>query len=219
MGHARNTIRVKICGLTCREDALAAVRAGAHALGFVFHPPSPRHVTPQTAASIISILPPFVMTVGLFVNRPRSEVEAVAVQSGIHAIQLQGDESPEECAAYDRPVIKAFRCADDMLPPELTAYRTSALLLDSSVKGKWGGTGLALDWERLSARLDSADGALRERLILAGGLNPGNVGRAVSLVRPAAVDVSSGVEESPGKKSEKLIKEFMHAVRNSTGPN
>jgi phosphoribosylanthranilate isomerase len=217
MAPGRNTVRVKICGLTCREDALAAVREGAHALGFVFHPSSPRYVTPREAASIIRILPPFIMAVGVFVNRPKNEVEAVAGQSGIHAIQLHGNESPEESASYNRPVIKAFRCTDDMLPPDLTSYRTSALLVESRSSGKWGGSGVALNWEQLSAQLDSTPGGIRERLILAGGLDPGNVARAVSLVRPAAVDVSSGVEESPGKKSEKLIKEFMYAVQNSTG--
>jgi phosphoribosylanthranilate isomerase len=215
-GH--NTVRVKICGLTCKEDALAAVREGVHALGFVFHPSSPRYVTPQEAASIIRILPPFITVVGVFVNRPKSEVDAVAAQSGIHVIQLHGYESPEESASYNRPVIKAFRCSDDMLPPDLPSYRTSAVLVDGSSSGKWGGSGVALNWEQLSAQLDSTSKGIRERLILAGGLDPGNVARAVSLVRPAAVDVSSGVEESPGKKSEKLIKEFMYAVRNSTGP-
>ncbi len=211
-------IRVKICGITRRQDARAAVRAGAHALGFVFHPSSPRYVTPQKAASIISILPPFIVAVGVFVNLPKPEMEAVVAQSGIHAIQLHGEESPEDCRACGRPVIKAFRFGVDLPPPEFAAYPRAALLVDTAAAGKWGGSGVPLDWERLSAHLSSTPGSVRERLILAGGLNPDNVARAVDLVRPFAVDVSSGVETSPGKKSEKLIEEFIHAVRNSTGP-
>lgn len=218
MARGHRVIRVKICGITRREDARAAVRAGAHALGFVFHPSSPRSVTPQKAASIISILPPFVVAVGVFVNLPKLEMEVVAAKSGIHAIQLHGDESPEDCRACGRPVIKAFRFGANLSLPQFAAYPKAGLLVDTAAPGKQGGTGVPLDWERLSAHLNSTPGSVRERLILAGGLNPDNVSRAVSLVRPFAVDVSSGVETSPGKKSEKLIEEFIHAVRNSTGP-
>jgi len=215
MADPSHAVRVKICGITNGDDALAAVRAGAHALGFVFHGPSPRFVTPERAASIISSLPPFVVTVGVFVNRPREEVESIAVRSGIHVIQLHGNELPEDCIGYGRPVIKAFRVTREKPFPVFARYRLAGILVDAETGNAWGGTGVAVDWSYLAEHLNDLGETVRSRLVLAGGLNPENVEHAIRLVRPFAVDVSSGVEEELGKKSEKLIKEFVNAVRNA----
>lgn len=212
MVSSRWPVRVKICGITREEDARGAVEAGAHALGFVFYPPSPRHISPEAAASIISTLPPFVTAVGLFVNSPRDEVEDACERAGVHAIQLQGDESARDCAGYRLPVIKAFRLGPDDCLPDLASFPASGVLMDSGVPGKFGGTGKTLDWPRLASHLESTGHTVRRRLILAGGLTAGNVAEAIQLIRPYAVDASSGVETSPGKKSYKLIKEFIHAV-------
>jgi len=189
------------------------VNAGADALGFVFYPPSPRYIHPAAAGEIIAGLPPFVSAVGVFVNRDREDVHKDATQSGIHVIQLHGNETPEECMGYDRPVIKAFRFNPDAYLPDLLSYPAAGYLVDTGTAGQWGGTGVPLDWHQLRSHLERGGDSIRSRLILAGGLRPDNVARAVDLVRPYAVDVSSGVETAPGKKSEKMIKEFIHAVQ------
>lgn len=212
---AKRGIRVKICGITRTVDARAAVDAGAHALGFVFHPPSARYISPEDAAAIIATLPPFVATVGVFVNLPKAQVEDIAERSGITAIQLHGDEPPSECVGYSRPVIKALRLQQQNPLPALTRYAVGGYLLDTAIPGTWGGTGVPLDWELLSRKLDEDPETVRDRLILAGGLNAENVGAAIRLVKPFAVDVSSGVEDKPGIKNHKKIKEFMDAVRQS----
>ncbi len=208
------TVRVKICGITRLADAHAAINAGAHALGFVFHPPSRRFIIPEKAKAIISALPPFVSLIGVFVNLPVPEVQAIVDLCGLHAIQLHGNESAEECSAYDRPVIKAFRFDPLKQHPALSRYKVSAVLVDASAAGEWGGTGVPLDWELLKQHLASEPEAVRRRLVLAGGLTTRNVERAVNLVEPYAVDVSTGVEIEPGIKDPQKIKEFMNAVRN-----
>ena len=215
MDHRDKAVRVKVCGITRVEDALAAVRAGVDALGFVFHPSSPRYITPEKAEEIIRTLPPFVVAVGVFVNLSRAEVKKIAAKSGIQVIQLHGNEDPEQCVGYNRPVIKAFRFSASERLPEFAEYQVSGLLIDSASRGRWGGTGVPLDWEHLSRCLDSSGESIRHRLLIAGGLDPQNVGEALRLVKPFAVDVSSGVESEPGKKSKKMIKEFMHAVVNA----
>ncbi|MDQ7781553.1 MAG: phosphoribosylanthranilate isomerase [Desulfomonilaceae bacterium] len=208
-------IRIKICGITRKQDARAAVKAGAHALGFVFYPSSPRYIHPADAAEIIAGLPPFVSAVGVFVNRDRSGVHKDALQSGIHVIQLHGDETAEESMGYGRPVIKAFRFSPVGPLPDLLSFPSAGCLLDTGMPGRWGGTGVPSDWHRLRDLLDAGPDSVRSRLILAGGLRSDNVGRAIGLVRPYAVDVSSGVETAPGEKSEEMIKEFIHAVHNA----
>ncbi|MFH1112529.1 MAG: phosphoribosylanthranilate isomerase [Pseudomonadota bacterium] len=205
-------VRVKICGITRPEDARAAVAAGAEALGFVFYPPSPRYIDPSAAAEIIAGLPPFVSAVGVFVNHAMQEVREIADRSGIHVIQLHGDESPEECTGHCKPVIKGFRFNPEEFIPRVLTYPTAGCLVDTGISGQWGGTGVPLDWSLLRDRLQAGPDSVGRRLILAGGLTPDNVGTAISVVRPYAVDVSSGVETAPGKKSEKMIKEFIHAV-------
>lgn len=213
MEPARRTVQVKICGITRLEDALAAVDAGADALGFVFHPPSPRYVEPARAASIIAKLPPFTTTVGLFVNRLRSEIEQISLQTRIQVIQLHGDESADECTDLSRPVIKAFRFDPGRGLRDATACRAQAVLVDSGTSGTYGGTGTALDWTMLRAHLDRESPELRSRLVLAGGLTPENVAVAVEIVQPCGVDVASGVESEPGIKCPTKIREFIHAVK------
>jgi phosphoribosylanthranilate isomerase len=211
-------VRVKICGITRLEDAHAAVDVGAHALGFVFHPPSPRFINPEEAAAIIRTLPPFTMAVGVFVNLPAIEVEAIADRCGLHAVQLHGEESPEECAAAKRPVIKAFRFDPAKGKLGLSRYAMSSILIDAGVAGAWGGTGVPVDWELLNRFLETEPEAVRRRLVLAGGLTPHNVREAIDLVKPFAVDVSTGVEVEPGIKDHQKIKEFMNAIRNTRNP-
>lgn len=204
--------RVKICGITRAEDAHAAVELGVHALGFIFHPSSPRYVSPELAASIINTLPPFVTAVGVFVNRSRTEIEKIVVAAGLHMIQLHGQESPHDCKGYSRPVIKALRLDMGKRLPSLAAYPVSGLLVEPQVSGAWGGTGIPLDWERLKKDLELETRAVRSRLVLAGGLDPQNVALAASIVQPYAVDVSTGVEDEPGIKNHKKIEEFMNAL-------
>jgi len=203
-------IRVKICGITSLEDASLAVRLGVHALGFIFAP-SPRQVSPDAVRDIVRGIPPLVQTVGVFVNDAPSRVREIMGFCGLDLAQLHGDESPDDCEALTPRVIKALRLKDESSLAAAETYRNKvrAVLLDSYMKGRRGGTGTTLDWD-LAAR------ALKIGIpvILAGGLNPGNVRRAVSVVRPFAIDVNSGVEERPGRKSPALMDRLMEIVRN-----
>jgi phosphoribosylanthranilate isomerase len=152
-----------------------------------------------------------VAAVGVFVNTPNEAIEAATRIAGFHMVQLHGNESPQQARDSRAPVIKAFRYFD-ALPADIWAYPPAHTLLDKGLPGKWGGTGERIDWRILSEQLDPYPD-LRARLILAGGLTPENVEEAVRIVRPAAVDVSGGVENEPGRKSPAKIKEFMHVVR------
>ena len=201
------TIRVKICGLTNLEDAQCAVEAGADALGFVFYEKSPRYVTPDKVGQIVSTLPPFVTTVGLFVNATSDTIKQTMRMAGLGIVQLHGDESPEDCCLNSYPVIKAVRVkgADSLVG--IGNYQVSALLLDAWNDQQYGGTGASFDWQlarKLTGRLP---------LVLAGGLTPNNVAQAIRVVNPYAVDVSSGVEESPGCKDHNKIREFIKKVK------
>lgn len=199
--------RVKICGITRAEDAAAAVRLGADALGFVFWPKSPRVVSIQEAASIVRTLPPFVTRVGVFVNAAIDDVVETVRSVGLDAVQLHGDEAPWAYRAVPARIIRATPLSTDddvrraaELPPEITP------LVDVADEERRGGTGRVADWPR-AARL-----AFVRPIILAGGLVAGNVAEAVASVRPWAVDVSSGVEERPRVKSETRLEEFLAAV-------
>ncbi|MFA7404904.1 MAG: phosphoribosylanthranilate isomerase [Pelobacteraceae bacterium] len=205
-------VRVKICGITNLEDALMAVEAGADALGFVFFQGSPRYISPEQASAIIRHLPPFVQTVGLFVNEEAATVNLVADQCGLDIVQLHGDETPEYCSAIKRRIIKAFRVKDSASLDEMPNYPVAACLLDAWSPVARGGTGLTFNWET------AAKAAASHCIILAGGLNPENVAGAIAAVRPYAVDVSSGVESEPGKKSKTKLVEFVRAARKSAGP-
>lgn len=200
-------VRVKICGITNLEDALASVDAGADALGFVFHEKSPRHITTDRAAGIIAALPPFVQTVGLFVNQDSGFVNETIAQCGFDIVQLHGDESPDDCAAVNRRVIKAFRIKDITSLDPINNYRVSAYLLDAFSPKAYGGTGLTFNWD--VAAIAKKFGPV----ILAGGLTPDNVREAVEKVRPYGIDVSSGVESSPGRKDAAMIREFIRRAK------
>ena len=205
-------VRVKICGITRLEDALAAADLGADALGFNLWPGSPRFVRPEAAGEIVARLPPFVTPVGVFVNQPRDEVRRLAALAGVAALQLHGDEAPPDCERLGLPVIKAFRVAGPEDLAALAAYGSvAAVLLDSRSEG-FGGSGRAFDWE-LARR--AAGG---KPLVLAGGLGPGNVAEAVRAVRPFAVDSASGVESSPGVKDREKVARFVRAAKEASLP-
>jgi len=201
---------VKICGITRPEDALAAARAGAHAIGLVFFAKSPRHVTPTRAAEIIRVLPPFVTTVGLFVDATAEGVRAALAEAPVGLLQFHGDETPEFCRQFKRPYVKAVRvkAGVDLLQYAQDYYDAKALLLDAYVEGLHGGSGAAFDWSLIPRGLPLP-------VILSGGLTPENVADAVRHVRPSAVDVSSGVESAKGIKDAQKIAAFIKGVRNA----
>ncbi|NBA94237.1 phosphoribosylanthranilate isomerase [Pseudomonas sp. R5(2019)] len=203
-----SAVRSKICGITRIEDALAACDAGADAIGLVFYAKSPRAVTVEQARAIIAALPPFVTTVGLFVNASRCELNEILEAVPLDVLQFHGDETPDDCEGYHRPWIKALRVRPgDDLEASCQAYaNASGILLDTFVAGVPGGTGEAFDWSLIPAHLSKP-------IILAGGLTAENVARAIAQVRPYAVDVSGGVEQSKGIKDPQLIAAFMQAVR------
>jgi len=201
-------LRVKICGITNRDDALHAAACGADALGFVFFSGSPRCVTPEQVRAIAEVLPPFVSRVGLFVNESPERIRAIAGECGLDVLQLHGDEVPAACVFPPYRVIKGVRPRNSVDLAPLSAYPVAALLVDAAVPGQFGGTGQRADWQ-LAAQLAAA-----HRVILAGGLTPDNVVAAVQAVRPYGVDVSSGVESAPGKKDPEKVACF---IRNAKG--
>lgn len=203
-----SAVRSKICGITRIEDALAAVEAGADAIGLVFYAKSPRAVTVVQAREIVAALPPFVTTVGLFVNASRCELGEILEGVPLDLLQFHGDETPAECAGYHRPWIKALRVrpGDDLEAACQLYAGAQGILLDTFVAGVPGGTGEAFDWSLVPARLSKP-------IILAGGLSAANVGEAIARVRPYAVDVSGGVEAAKGIKDPDRIAAFMAAVK------
>lgn len=207
-----STTRIKICGITSVEDAEVAVQAGVDAIGLVFYAPSPRAVSVELARTISAQIPPFVSVVGLFVDSSADEVAAVLSQVSIDMLQFHGAESPAFCAQFERPWIKALRVRPELdLAQACDAYRDArGVLLDAWHDELPGGTGEAFDWTLIR-------GSLALPVVLAGGLNDENVATAVARVRPAAVDVSSGVESAPGKKDAARIHRFVAAVRSASG--
>ena len=200
-------VKVKICGITNVDDALHACACGADALGLVFYAESPRCVTPLQAREIVSALPPFVTTVGLFVNEAPRRVREIAADCGLDVIQLHGDEGPMECDIAPRRVIKALRVKDAASLAGHETFQVSALLLDAWVAGAYGGTGERFNWEL------AAEVARLRPVILAGGLTAENVAAAVRTVRPYGVDVSSGVEASPGRKDPEKVEAFIRNAK------
>lgn len=202
-------VRVKICGITKLEDAKLAAELGAHAIGLNFHPESPRCLSPAAAAELVRRIPLFVATVGIFVNWVAEPVIALCQALGLSSAQLHGDELPQvvERVARLLPVIKALRIGQGSNAPEFSRFRAaSAFLLDTPVTGHYGGTGTTGNWH--AART----AAQTQRIILAGGLTPENVGEAIRIVRPYAVDVASGVEARPGKKDPAKLRTFFEEV-------
>ncbi|MDB6067285.1 MAG: Phosphoribosylanthranilate isomerase [Pedosphaera sp.] len=199
---------VKICGITNPADALAAAEAGADALGLMFYEPSPRNVSIQTAAEIVQSLPPFVIKVGVFVNAPEEVVLRAIGECGLNILQFHGEESPEYCQLFPVMTVKAFRMKDAESLKALPDYKTDAWLLDAYVADKPGGTGAKFNWE-LAVEAQK----LGRPIFLAGGLTPENVADAVRQVRPYAVDVSSGVEASPGRKDHEKVRAFVRAAK------
>jgi len=199
-------VRAKICGTTSLDDALLCADEGADALGFVFYPRSPRFVTPEVVRAIVRRLPPFLVTVGVFVDEPPERVNEIADFCNLDRVQLHGKETPDDCARIERPLIKAFRVQAGV-PIPFADYRASAFLLDAYVADVPGGTGKRFDWTR------AAEAKQHGRLILAGGLTPENVAEAIRTVLPDAVDVVTGVEASPGRKDPEKVRRFLRNVR------
>jgi phosphoribosylanthranilate isomerase len=203
-------LKVKICGITNIEDALGAAGCGADALGFVFYEKSPRHIRPEDASPIIRSLPPFITTVGVFVDVGPGEVDEIMDRTGLDIAQFHGDEPPGACRIKKRAV-KALRVKGPGDIERLKDYEVSAFLLDAYVPDVPGGTGVAFNWD--IAREAKKYG----RIILAGGLTPENVEEAVRHVRPYGVDVSSGVEMEKGRKDHERLRLFIERARGAAG--
>lgn len=202
------SVKVKICGITNAPDALAAAEAGADALGFMFYERSPRHVSIPKAGEIIRELPPLTIKVGVFVDAAEDTVFRAIGDCGLNMLQFHGEESPEYCMQFGLMSIKAFRVRDAESLKALQEYPTEAWLLDAFVADKLGGTGEKFNWDLAIEAKKSG-----RPIFLAGGLTPANVAEAVRKVHPWAVDVSSGVEVSPGKKDHAKVKDFIAAAK------
>lgn len=203
-------VKVKICGITNLDDASAAADAGADAIGFMFFEQSPRFISIPMAAHIAQNVSPWLMKVGVFVNPEPSLVFETIAHCGLNLLQFHGDETPEFCSQFGVMSMKAFRIKDAESLKALPLFQTEAYLLDSYVAGKQGGTGEKFNWD-LAIEAKS----FGKPIFLAGGLTAQNVAEAVRKVEPFAVDVSSGVEISPGKKDHQKIRDFVTAVRNA----
>ncbi len=203
--------RVKICGITRAEDALAAAEHGADAIGLVFYSRSLREVDTEQARLIVGALPPFVTVVGLFVDPAPTQVRTVLEEVSVDVLQFHGNEPAEVCKGFGRPYIKAVPMRDDidLFAVARDHVSAQALLLDTFVSGTPGGTGVSFDWSRIPPNLDKP-------LILAGGLTPENVANAIGLVNPYAVDVSGGVEAEKGIKDASRIAAFIREVKSGT---
>ncbi len=199
---------VKICGITRVEDALDAAALGASAIGLVFWPASPRAIDPATARAIVEALPPLVTPVGVFVDQPEADVERIAAEVRLGAVQLHGRETPAYCGRVRRPVIKSFGVDGSFDETVLDPYPAGVtVLLDARDDERRGGTGRRIDWT-VAARI-----AARRRIVLAGGVDSGNVEEAIRTVQPFAIDVSSGVERAPGLKDRARMEALFEAVR------
>lgn len=204
-------VKVKICGITSLDDAEEAVEAGADAIGLMFYPGSKRHVTLEQAQAIERRLPAYILRVGVFADQPPEDVFSAMHRCGLNLLQFHGSETPEYCLQFGIMTMKAFRVRDAQSLLEIPKYKTDAILLDSYVPGQKGGTGEAFNWNLAVEAREKFE----KPVFLAGGLTPENVAVAVQTVRPFGVDVSSGVEESPGKKDSKKMRAFVAAVRSA----
>ena len=200
-------VKVKVCGMTSLKDALVAVEGGADAVGFIFYKKSPRSVTMKTVREIVLELPPFVDTVGVFVDETAEQINKTADYCNLDIIQLHGDESPIFCKKIRRKVIKAFRIKDMQSVKKLSSFQVSGFLLDTFSEKLHGGTGKVFDWNlALPAKKFGP-------VIMAGGLTPNNVQQAVRQIRPYGVDVCSGVESEPGIKDHKKVRAFLNNAK------
>jgi len=208
-------MEIKICGITNAADATAAVECGADALGFIFHKPSPRYVSPEEVKTIIARLPAgLVCKVGVFVNASREHINAVVVQCGIELIQLHGDESPEFCKGFpESMLIKAVspKTADDL--ENIKKYAVRAILAEARDRGLYGGTGKVCDWDMAAAI------AGERALILSGGLGPDNLEKAIKRVAPSAVDLNSGIESEPGRKDHAKMRKAVEVAKKTAVPH
>jgi phosphoribosylanthranilate isomerase len=203
------SVKVKICGITNAVDAALAAEAGADALGFVFYDKSPRHLSTADASAIARIVPPHIVRVGVFVNPDEELVLRAIGECGLNVLQFHGDETPEYCLQFGLMSMKAFRVRDAESLKSLLSYPTDAWLLDAYSPSEYGGTGERFNWD-LAAQART----LGKPIFLAGGLTPENVAQAIQQAQPYAVDVSSGVERSPGKKDPEKVKAFIRAAGN-----
>lgn len=202
-------IKVKICGITNYEDALNAAAYGADALGFMFYSKSPRYADKEIVRDICRSIPPFISTVGVFVNDVPDNINSIAEFCGLDAVQLHGDESPDFCSQITKKVIKAFRVRDRDIIKDIQRYKLDLVLLDSYSEEIYGGSGFTFDWEI------AMDIKKSVKIVLSGGLNCDNVLTAARQIRPYAVDVSSGVENSKGKKDNIKVKRFIELAKSS----
>jgi phosphoribosylanthranilate isomerase len=196
---------IKVCGITTREDALAAVDAGANALGFNFYLGSPRYITVEAAKRMAEKIPDDVLKVGVFVNEDRQKVEESIIDAGLHVAQLHGEEDPMDVLEYRVQVWKAFRVTQDFDPIKLEFYRARAYVLDGPAGALFGGSGEAFDWH--AAR------GVRKPLVIAGGLDATNVGAVIRELNPVGVDACSRLEISPGRKDRQRMREYVDAAR------
>jgi len=202
-------VKVKICGITRLKDALVALHAGCDALGFIFYRKSPRYISPARACLISQHLPTDTITIGVFVNARASAIKDIARRCGLRILQFHGDESPAFCRQFKNfKIIKAFRITNRIDMNAVARYDVFAYLFDAFSPSRRGGTGRQFNWELLDC-----SGKIKKPIFLSGGLNPGNVARAVELVQPAWVDVSSGVESRPGIKDPRTVRRFIAAVK------
>ena len=206
-------VRVKVCGITNLDDAIMAAKLGAHALGFIFAK-SPRKINPEKAREIIFRLPPFVQTVGVFVDQDEKMITEIVELCGLDLVQLHGDESPQFCSRLMPRVIKAIRVKERASLHSIKQYtgKVKAVLLDTWSAEAHGGTGKGFDWD---LAVEAKQFGIP--IILSGGLNPANIKEAIRRVKPVAVDVNSGVEASPGKKSAALLEQFFNEIKHYGG--
>jgi phosphoribosylanthranilate isomerase len=198
-------MRIKICGITNLEDATMCQALGVDAIGFIFYPKSPRYINPQQAGQIIRNLHPFLSKIGVFVNESAGNINKIAKETGLDAVQLHGEEKPGITGKLVRPVIKAFRVNKHFEYALLKKYTNCSILLDSFSKMSYGGTGIRFDWELIPFEL-------RAKIILAGGISEENISEIVSKILPTGIDISSSIEEFPGKKDHSKLIKFMNKV-------
>jgi phosphoribosylanthranilate isomerase len=198
-------LKIKICGITNLEDAEASYSLGADALGFIFFPDSKRYIEPSRAAEIISRIPPFTAKVGVFVNEKAETVNKIALETGINLVQLHGDETPDYISALNYPVIKAFRVNEVFNFDLLNEYANCSFLLDAYDARYYGGTGTSFNWDKIPIEL-------RGKIILAGGISKKNILQVYTEINPYAVDISSSIESSPGKKDINKLKSLFKII-------